>query len=91
MAFCALAVLALGVAAIAMFRRFEPARPFPALMALLAVVLAGFQGTEVEAGETAWCPAWPTPRRAVSRGTYRSSTGERYVPTDFRWLIGGRV
>ncbi|MFE3790449.1 hypothetical protein [Streptomyces goshikiensis] len=52
MAFYALAVLALGAAAIAAFLRFEPARPFAALIALLAVMLAGFQRTEAKARET---------------------------------------
>ncbi|MFE3673211.1 hypothetical protein [Streptomyces goshikiensis] len=52
MGFYALAVLALGAAAIAVFLRFEPARPFAALIALLAVMLAGFQRTEAKARET---------------------------------------
>ncbi|MER7123320.1 hypothetical protein ACFQL8_32110 [Streptomyces goshikiensis] len=52
MAFCALAVLALGAAVSAVFRRFGAARPFAALIALLAVMLAGFQWTESAATET---------------------------------------
>ncbi|MFF2403668.1 MULTISPECIES: hypothetical protein [Streptomyces] len=51
-AFRALAVLALGAAVSAVFRRFGAARPFAALIALLAVMLAGFQWTESEASET---------------------------------------